>query len=250
MTNTDTKNLSEKAPNFGATESKAVPSRDDSNQDSAGKPTAKAEQKKQGIVNTPKEKKEIINKAVEKDVLQKPAASGTQKESLDKSNEPKTDEQNKEKQIPKQNKPKVKKTEVVVNSYSLPISTKYSVAICRFIKNKKIETAIADLGQVLLKKKAVPMKGEIPHKKGKSMMSGRFPKKATEHFIKLLKSLAANANANDLNNPAISEAVPNLASRPYGRFGRIKRKRTHVRITAIEKNKLKKEKKNGRKKNS
>ncbi len=82
-------------------------------------------------------------------------------------------------------------------------------------------------------KKAVPMKGEIPHRKGK-IMSGRFPKKSAEHFIKLLKSLNANANLNELNNPVISEAVSNIAQRPYGKHGRVRKKRTHVKLVAKE----------------
>jgi large subunit ribosomal protein L22 len=134
---------------------------------------------------------------------------------------------------PVQEKPK--KTEAVVNAHNLPISTKYSAAICKFIKNKKIEHAIADLEQVLVLKKAVPMKGEIPHRKGKGMMSGRFPKKATENFIRLLKSLLANANHNSLENPIIVEAIANIGARPYGKFGRVRKKRTHVKIKVKEK---------------
>ena len=80
------------------------------------------------------------------------------------------------------------------------------------------------------------MKGEIPHRKGK-MMSGRFPQKAVEHFIKLLKSLSANAVVNELDEPVIVEAVPNIAQRPYGRFGRTRKKRTHVKIKCMEKKK-------------
>jgi ribosomal protein L22 len=134
---------------------------------------------------------------------------------------------------PVQEKPK--KTEAVVNARNLPISTKYSAAICKFIKNKKIEHAITDLEQVLVLKKAVPMKGEIPHRKGKGMMSGRFPKKATENFIKLLKSLLANANHNSLESPIIVEAIANIGARPYGKFGRVRKKRTHVKIKVKEK---------------
>ena len=33
------------------------------------------------------------------------------------------------------------------------------------------------------------------------MMAGRFPKKASENFIRLLKSLSANASYNGLENP-------------------------------------------------
>jgi large subunit ribosomal protein L22 len=136
---------------------------------------------------------------------------------------------------PVQEKPK--KTEAVVNAHNLPISTKYSAAICRFIKNKKIEDAIADLEQVLVLKKAVPMKGEIPHRKGKGIMSGRFPKKATQNFIRLLKSLSANANHNGLENPILVEAIANIGSRPYGKFGRVRKKRTHVKIKVKEEKK-------------
>jgi len=139
--------------------------------------------------------------------------------------------------------PKVKKSEAIVNGVNIPISTKDATAICRFIKNKKIAKAVEDLEQVVLGKKAVPMKGEIPHRKGR-IMSGRFPKKSSKHFIILLKSLAANAN--ELDDPVIVEAIANLASRPYGRFGRTKKKRTHVKIKA--KDKFKKEKKSEEKK--
>lgn len=144
-------------------------------------------------------------------------------------------EEKKEHKKPIQKKPVVKKTEAIVNSKNLPISTKYSIAICKFIKNKKIGKAISDLEQVISFKKAVPIKGEIPHRKGKGMMSGRYPKKASEHFIKLLKSLSANSNANGLENPMIVEAVANFASRPFGRFGRIRKKRSHVKIKVKEK---------------
>ena len=140
---------------------------------------------------------------------------------------------------------KPKKTEAIINGKNVPISTKYSVAICKFIKGKKIGEAIKELEQVSAGRKAIPMKGEIPHRKGK-IMSGRFPKKASETFIVLLKSLLGNANVNGLENAVITDAVANFASRPYGRFGRIRKKRTHINIIA----KSKKEKTNGRKKNS
>ncbi len=138
---------------------------------------------------------------------------------------------------------KIKKTEAVVNALSLPLSTKQSVAICKFIKGKKIERAIADLEQVSVAKKVIPMKGEIPHRKGKGIMSGRYPKKASEQFIKLLKNLSANASVNELNNPIISNAIANNASRPHGKFGRVRKKRTHVKIIVIEKKMIKENKK-------
>lgn len=136
---------------------------------------------------------------------------------------------------------KPKKTEAIVNGYGVPISTKQSIAICRFIKGKKVGDAIRDLEKVILIKKAVSMKGEIPHRKGRGMSSGRYPQKAAKNFIILLKSLLANAT--EIDEPVISEAIANLASRPLGKFGRVKRKRTHIKIIVKEKNKITKSKK-------
>lgn len=136
-------------------------------------------------------------------------------------------------------KAQVKKDFATVNIRGAKISTKVSVAICNFIRGKKITKAIEDLEQVVLKKKAVPMKGEIPHRKGK-IMSGRFPVDASKEFIIFLKSLQANALQNGIEDAVIAEAISNMGSRPYGRFGRIKRKRTHIKLVAREKKDKKK----------
>ena len=194
------------------------------------KPTTIAQQKKSGTVDTKTKKQPVpkvpINKSKTDDLP-------IEKVEQEKKPEPKK---------PVQSKPKVKRDYAVVDAKSVPISAKHSIAICRFIKNKKIEKAIENLGEVLIKKRAIPMKGEIPHRKGK-MMSGRYPQKAVGHFIKLLKSLEANANMNELNEPIIAEAISNLAQRPYGRFGKTKKKRTHIKIVAKEKKKLNKKEK-------
>jgi len=129
---------------------------------------------------------------------------------------------------------KPKKTVAAAEAYNLPISTKQSAAICNFIKKKRVGDAIRELEKVPTKKVAIPMKGEIPHRKGK-IMAGRFPKNASIGFVRLLKNLAANADYNGLTEPVVVEAVANLGSRPYGRFGKVRRKRTHVRIVAKDK---------------
>ena len=132
-------------------------------------------------------------------------------------------------------KPKVReKTFAITNARSVPVSTKYSMAICRFIKGKKIDDAINDLEKVIRKKIPVKMKGEIPHRKGK-MMSGRFPIAASKHFIKILKGLKGNSAVNKIENAVVSEAVANKAQTPLGRFGSVQRKRTHIKIVAREK---------------
>ncbi len=137
--------------------------------------------------------------------------------------------ESKEKLAKKQEKPR--KTEAVVNAKDIPISTKHSAAICRFIKGKKIRDAIAELEQVAKLRKAVPMKGEIPHRRGKKAMSGRFPQKAAREFIGLLKSLSANANHNGIDDPVVTKAIANIGARPFGRYG-IRRKRTHITLIA------------------
>lgn len=171
---------------------------------------------KTGVPKTVAEKEEKLDEKLQTD---KPAE--------ERKETPKTESKKEEK------KPEKKKTYAVVNSYSVPVSTKQAVAVSRFIKRKSIENAMNDLKLVAAKKKAVPMKGEIPHRKGK-MMSGRYPQKAAGQFIKILKSLAANANANNLNNPVVSEVISNMAQRPFGKNGRVRKKRSHIKIIARE----------------
>jgi large subunit ribosomal protein L22 len=189
------------------------------------KPTTKQEAKK-NLVATPKENKQKITKT--------PIAKQENK----KTEETKKQEDKK----PIQKKPVNKKEFAEVNSKSLPVSTKTAKYICTFIKGKKIDKAIENLEAVIAKKKAIPMKGEIPHRKGK-IMSGRFPKNAAQEFIIILKGLKGNSLVNGLEEPVISEAVANMASRPFGRGGRHKKKRTHVKLVARELKKNKKEKK-------
>lgn len=149
----------------------------------------------------------------------------------EKVEEKKTKEDKKE--IKKPSK-KIKKEEVYVNAKSVPVSTKYAVNICKFVKGKRVGDAIRDLEQVMLLKKAVPMKGEYAHKKGRGMSGGAYPQRAAKHFIVLLKSLAGNANNHEILEPVIVEASANWAPAPRGRFGRVRRKRTHITLKALE----------------
>ena len=129
---------------------------------------------------------------------------------------------------------KKKKSFAFARGKDLGISQKHSMAICRMIKGKRIQDAIKELELVLKMKKAVPMKGEIPHRKGPGMMSGRYPQNASKEFINLLKGLDANARVLEINDPIISLAKADQASRPNRRFGSRRFKRTHVLIYATE----------------
>ena len=193
------------------------------------KPTGKQEQKKQGIVKTPTKLKNIPVVKEKKKIEAKDEKTVSEVKEEVKADIKKVVEDKKEIKTPQ---PKVRKTEVSVKGSNLPLSTKQTVAICKLIKNKKIPQAIEDLEQVANLRKAVPMKGEIAHKKGKGMMSGKFPVKAAKSFIMLLKSLASNAIAHEIEDPRIFEAMSNIGKRPYARFGKYQRKRSHIIIRA------------------
>jgi large subunit ribosomal protein L22 len=144
-------------------------------------------------------------------------------------------EETKEKKPVKMEEKKVKES-AQVKGYDLDISTKHAIAICDFIRGKEIEKAIKDLDDVLKYKKAVPMKREVPHRKG--IERGRYPIKAAKTIIKLLKSLNANSSISEIENPIITFTKADKASRPYRRWGSRRFKRTHITIIAKGKNKL------------
>lgn len=158
-----------------------------------------------------------------------PKTEGTLEEKLG------SKEEKKETKEPKKEQPKIsKKEEAIATTRSAPISKKHCMYLCKFIKNKKIDQALKDLNDVLLMKRAVPFKGEIPHRKGK-MMSGRYPIKATQYFISLLKALKGNVIVNqmELEETRIYSASANWATRPMRTGGRLA-KRTHITVKAKE----------------
>lgn len=195
--------------------------------------TADAEKNKQEF----EEKITETKKPEEKIISEKQKVSEIQTENKQKTTETKKSEV--------QNKKIIKKNEAVVNIQNAPVSTKYSMALCKFIKHKEIKKAISELEQVLVYRKAIPMKGGVGHKSSAGRFasgSGKYPQDASEYFIKLLKSLSANATANSLDEPIITEAVANIGQKPRARFGRWQRKRTHIKLVA--KNKINKSAKN------
>lgn len=127
----------------------------------------------------------------------------------------------------------IKKEKAIVNGNDLGISKKHSMAICDYIRGKEIENMIVDLEKVVSLTRPIPMRGEIPHRKG-NIMSGRYPVNASKVFIKLLKTLNANCSVNGLENPRITVAIANDASRPFKRGGSMRFKRTNVHLEASE----------------
>lgn len=131
-------------------------------------------------------------------------------------------------------KPVVKKELAIANGLDLHASKKHCMYISTFVKGKKIDDAIKQLEEVIKLKRAIPFKGEIPHRKG-DMMSGRYPVNASKLYINILKGLKGNvlANGMDLDKTVITSSISNWSTRPQRRGGG-RFKRTNVYITAKE----------------
>jgi large subunit ribosomal protein L22 len=128
----------------------------------------------------------------------------------------------------------------------LPISTKQSVEICKFIRGKKVQKAINMLSEVIDMKKPVPFNqfaNGAGHKHG--IGPGKYPVKACNEILKLVKLVESNAQHKGLNTSGL-EIVHICAKKGpkswhYGRQSRIAMKRTHVEIVVEEKETKKKE---------
>ena len=180
------------------------------------------EEKKQEV----KEQKNEIEKVENKTEEKKPEAKVEEKPK-EKKEEIKKDK--------KKEEPKIKKEESIAKGNDLHISKKQGVYVCEFIRNKKIDDAIKDLEQVKSFKRVVPFKGEIPHRKGKGIMSGRYPVKAAAIFVTMLKGLRGNVLVNglDLDKTVIYHSSASWARRTPRR-GNKQAKRTNVVLKAKE----------------
>lgn len=203
------------------------------------KPTGKAEKMKTAPVATKKVAKSKLKTTTKQ--LNKKTKMNASKEKANGAKESKSSEIKKEAIKPekiqekKNTSPKkIKKSKVTVKVKNIPVSTKIAAAICKFIKKKNFKEAITNLEEVTKLKKAVPMKGEIPHRKGR-IMSGRFPQRAAKEFIILVKMLESNANQHDLEGGIISEAIASKGETTYAKGGRARKKRTNILLTATSK---------------
>ena len=119
-----------------------------------------------------------------------------------------------------------------------PISTKQSAEISNALRFHSTLFAKKYLEEVVGLGRAVPFvrsTKDMGHKAG--MSSGRFPQKAAREFLRLVKSVEANAQAKGLNAGSLKiiKLVANKASIPRsaGRQGR-GTKRTHLEIQVQE----------------
>ncbi|HHE67566.1 MAG TPA: 50S ribosomal protein L22 [Candidatus Parcubacteria bacterium] len=130
---------------------------------------------------------------------------------------------------------------------NLSISTKHSVEICRYLRYKDTTTAKKILEETIALKRAIPFKRynrDVGHKPG--IAAGRYPQKAAQEILKLIKTVEANAQFKGLNTSQlkITKILANKASIPLtGSRFRHGTKRTHLEIEVMEKKKEAKRKK-------
>ena len=128
--------------------------------------------------------------------------------------------------------------EAKLNVKNLPISTKQSIEICRFIRNMELQKAKSTLNNVVNMKQAVPYirhKMNIPHKAG--IASGRYPVKASFQILKLLESTEHNAIKEGMSKDlAIAHISADKGVRQWhgGRQRRRKTKSTNIKIILKE----------------
>ncbi len=126
------------------------------------------------------------------------------------------------------------------------ISHKHAREIATMIKGLSIEKARDSLQEVVALKRAVPFrryKNEVGHKSDTGVMSGRYPQKAAQEFIRLLDNLEANAEYKgmDLDRLKIISAnthrgaiVKRFTPRAQGRATPKNNVLTHLELVARE----------------
>ena len=133
---------------------------------------------------------------------------------------------------------KIVKEVAIANAYSVRISPKQSFAICKVLKGKSPENGIKRLEDVINHKRAIPMASrEVAHQKGKGIAGAKFPENACKEIIDIIKQVGANAIVAGIENPIITVAKADRASRPFKSDGR-RGKRTHIHLEVRDKLKI------------
>ena len=126
------------------------------------------------------------------------------------------------------------------------ISHKHAREIAVALKGMSIEKARDYLHAVVNKEKAVPFgrfKNQVGHKSDPGIMSGRYPQKSAQEFIKVLDNLESNAEYKgmDLDRLKIINAtvhkgvlVKRFTPRAMGRASPKNNVLTHVELVAQE----------------
>jgi len=136
----------------------------------------------------------------------------------------------KEKKVVVKKKEVSKKDVAVARGVGLRVSPKQCIYVCKIVRGKSPDAAVARLQDVIDERRAVPMAGlEVGHKKGRGMAGGRFPKNVCKAVMDVVKQAAANAIVAGIDEPVIVVAKSDRAAAPFRRGGR-KAKRCHIYI--------------------
>lgn len=121
---------------------------------------------------------------------------------------------------------------------ALPISTKTSTEVCRFVRGRTLVRAKTLLTEVVAKRQAVPLVRyfqEVGHKPG--MAVGKYPVNCARHILSILNSAEKNAQSLGLNVDTLFvyhiAAQRAATTHHYGRHGR-RAKRTHIEVVLKE----------------
>lgn len=124
------------------------------------------------------------------------------------------------------------------------ISFKDAVNIARYIRGMKLQKAKEVLNEVIDKKRPVPYfryLDSVSHRK--SMGPGRYPVKATLHFLQLLEAVDANAEFKGLDtdnlkiisiNANKGAMLKRYSPKAYGRAGANNRDLVHLTVIVQE----------------
>jgi len=131
---------------------------------------------------------------------------------------------------------KVKREFALVNGVNISMSPKESAHICNMIRGKNVDEAIKMIEEVIDFKRPVRMVAlEYPHQHGKGVAGACYPIEAAKEFLRLLKSLKANALHHELElEKVIIAGKADKASRPFRRGGS-RFKRTNVMLKLVKK---------------
>ncbi len=130
---------------------------------------------------------------------------------------------------------------------ALRISPKWSIELARELKGKKLAQAKSYLMDIIAQRRSLPLKRfnkGVAHRSDLvKACAGRYPKKAAQHFLKLLESAEKNAEYKGLDveklyiKHAMAQRGPIIRGfrpRAYGRASPKNRQTAHVQIILEE----------------
>ena len=129
----------------------------------------------------------------------------------------------------------------------LHISYKAAYEVCKFIRGMQLKKAQDYLEQVIKKEKPIPFtrfKGKVGHHKGvEGWAPVRYPVKASQEILKVLKNVEANAEFKGLEIEKLriihiaamkGTKMRNIIERAFGRTSPIIEQLTHIEVVVSE----------------